>query len=213
MDTKVGLALFCSLFFFGCSRDRGGCKDPMPTGNIAIRDTSGHWFEKLLTDQTVPVSSDKGRSESIDISCYRSFKSKPPLDCILYYYENRLVTYRSSIYERHYECTVAREYDEDVLSITANDYEEKCELNLQHPVSCIVTYKSPQDNFTKLQITLPVVIIDSLPMHDYLFRRTYRIDFQKSSYSPDGETRVIYLNPVYGIVKFETFDGETWSLY
>ena len=212
MANKLITACFIIFLFFNCCQKKEGCI--IYNQYLPLSDTSKHWFENILKDTTLTASSSKGRTESYQVHYYSGFTSWETNKCTVFNGEGRNLEYNSSLYDHSFRLQIEKNLFNDIFIIESYyDASLNCKINFSSKDRICITSYDQNAYYPKPQIQLPYSIIDTLIINNRTFFQIYKIDLQKQLYSFDNISKVLYFSSKYGLVKFETFDGETWSLY
>lgn len=221
MDSRIVL-LVCLVFgLSNCEeRDPDACPNPKPELHCPLIDSAGHWFEGISNKQTILAQSSKGRAESYDISYYQRDESWGIENCYILFGNHRNVSYSSSLYNSTFTFDAKRIGNIDYLTVSPKysyyyyyNSSKNIKVNLQKPDTCTLSYIPAQNNNGNMEIPLPVSRLDSIIVKNKTYFNVYKIVLPDSIRSIDGSTKVLYFNGRNGLLQFETFDGEVWSLY
>jgi hypothetical protein len=197
--------LIVSIILIGCEDDEKPCPDNEIT--YLLLDTAGHWFESVMNNPTIYAFSNNGKTESYDTYYSQWINYFTIENCTRKKKEQRRLMFRSSLYKNDIDFEIKREIDFDYLTI-----EGDIKINIQHPTISTVGYTEMYTG-NKKSIPIPVSIIDSMVVKSKTYYNVFKIDFKEPLYSFDQKLKVLYFNSRFGLIGFETFDGEIWKLY
>jgi hypothetical protein len=208
MGARIASVLLISLALASCDReecDNGTKSFPL--------DTPSTWFYEGRRVSDIPASSKKGLSESYSLTYIQDYAVWGSDDCTAFSGERRSMTYESSLYNHKYNFLIWKKQGGDFLNIS--EYFEgslACKINISaNDRACQVTYDK-NAYYPKPIVSLPYTLIDTIMIDSSIYTNVYKIDLVQRKYSFDERTKVIYFNKTYGLLRFETLEGDEWSL-
>lgn len=211
---KKVIFLFFIFYLFSCKKE---CAWPPPDINIPLRDSNVNWLKGLPIDTTLTASSNKGRTLSYRLVPSFWFIYFGSGDCEVYKGQENFVKYSSSIYNYNFNILVYRHWDKDKFILCGPymgsyyDEDSKAEIilsdkNYKMSAVALRSWKisgNLDSTFSK---------IDTLVVNNKTYFDVYKIDFFEKKYSLDDKVKVFYIDLKKGVLRFDTFDGEIWTL-
>jgi hypothetical protein len=215
VEKIIILLIFVGLF--GCTEKE--CSWPPQDIEIPLRDSNINWLKGLPIDTTLTASSNKGRNLSYRLVPRFGFVGFGSGNCKVYKGQEYFVSYTSSIYNYNFNILIYRHWDEDKFvlgdayfnSYFSNYYDCKSEIFLTNNENNI-NFSTEKSNREVFNLDTVFSKIDTLVIGNKTYYDVYKIDFFEKKYSLDDKVKVFYIDRKKGVVRFDTFDGEIWTL-
>lgn len=214
MVKKIIITLV-SFSLFGCIEKE--CSWPPKDVDIPLRDSNIYWLKGLPKDTTLIASSNKGRNLSYRLVPRFRFNGFGSGDCKVYKGEEHFVSYASSIYNFNFNILIFRHWNIDKFILCGpemGDYydkDSKVEIFLSDKNNKM-NVVAQRDWVTTDHLDSTFSIIDTLIVNNKKYFDVYKIDFFAKKYSLDDKIKVFYIDIKKGVVRFDTFDNEVWTI-
>lgn len=216
MAEKV-IFLLVFLIVFGCNKEKE-CPWPYPNVNIPLRENNVNWFEELPSDTNIIATSNLGRTLSFNLVPRYSFTGVGIYNCDMLYGESRFLAYSSSIYKYNFNVLVFRHWEKDKLVIGGSfisDYysrDNKGEISLLDTANRILNITSGYRIYKNYTLDTNYSMIDTFKVKNKIYYDVLKVDFSDLKYSIDDKIKTYYLDIKFGVIRFDSFDGEIWTL-
>jgi hypothetical protein len=216
MVEKIIIALV-SFSLFGCSEKE--CTWPLPDIDIPLRDGNINWLKGLPEDTTLIASSNKGRSLSYRLVPKFGFYGFGSGDCKVYRGQEHFLSYTSSIYNYNFNILVYRHWDDDKFVLGDADYKSyfsnyyncKAEILLNRARNK-VNFATRKNYSEAYNLDTTFSNIDTFVVGNKTYYDVFKIDFFSKKYSLDDKIKVLYIDLKKGVLRFDTFDNEIWTI-
>ncbi|MES2656100.1 MAG: hypothetical protein V4620_10955 [Bacteroidota bacterium] len=203
------------LLFASCSKD---CPWPPPNVYFPLRDKNINWLKGLPIDTIITAISNKGRSLSYRLRPSIKFNSFGAPDCDLLWGEEHFLSYASSIYDYNFNILVYRHWEKDKLLVCGKNKfnyfhdDNSGEINLLDKTNKKINISAEKNYYEHYSLDTSYSIIDTFQINSKTYFDVYKIDFIDKKYSIDDKVKTYYLDVKFGVLRFDTFDGEIWTL-
>lgn len=209
------LIIICLVFLLGCKKEE--CPGPLVDTILPLSDTASHWMEMIKPKSTLFFKSTSGREISFDLDPRIRNSSFGIENCKLLFGEERLLTYKSSLYNYSFNILIYRYWQND-LFLVCDAYQRgyfnkqnRLEINLNDTINKLAHFIGSK-SYESYSLAQPYQKLTSLRIESKEYNKVFRIDVKDKLYSIDDRIKVYYIDSEFGLVMFETFEGEIWTI-
>ena len=211
------LIVICLVFLLGCKKEEE-CKGPLVDTILPSSDTPSHWLEMIKPKSTLFFNSSYGRSISFDLDPRFRNTSFGFENCSPLLGEERFLSYNSSLYGYSFNILIYRHWEIDkflVCELYQKSYfnpQNRLEINLNDTINKLAHFLGSK-SYKPYDLIQPYQKLYSLKIGLKEYDKVFKIDVKDKLYSIDNnQIKVYYIDSKFGLVMFETFEGETWTI-
>jgi hypothetical protein len=216
MAKAIVFIIITIIIFTSCHKE---CDWPYKDVNYPLRDSNVNWLKGLPTDTIITATSNKGRALSYRLVPRLEFEGfGAGDDCAVYHGQEHFLRYTSSIYDYNFNILIYRHWEKDKFllcdpykaSYHMSGYQAEIILSDYNNKITIEAKNRSGYGINKLDGTFSRM--DSLTVGNKKYFDVFKIDFVDKKYSLDEKIKFFYVDLKKGVIRFDTFDGEIWSL-
>jgi hypothetical protein len=216
MKRASQLILFVTsiLFFTACGEK--DCRYPTPTLKNALEENERHWLESMTTYYySRSAKSNFGRTSPFYVYNSKGFETYKSAHCREYQNEIRKAEYENYQYYLRFNLNIGKNQGEDLFvinefygaSFSGANY---AKIKLANKSNLKAELHSTVSGYN-MDTIVPYQILPSFSANGKDYSDVYKVDFVSEKYSIDKKLKTFWVDQRFGVLQFETFDGEIWT--
>lgn len=201
------------LYFTACGEK--DCRYPIPSVKNLLEENERHWLESMNTSYSRNPTSNYGRSAQFSIYKYQNYETYKTAPCREYQNELRKAEYYSYNTSLKFNIQIGKNQGEDLFVIGSyynygslgSNY---AKIRLANKSDLIAELHSTVSGYN-MDTNVPYQILPSFNVNGKDYSNVYKVDFVSEKYSLDKKLKTFWVDQRFGVIQFETFDGEIWT--
>jgi hypothetical protein len=212
--SQLFLFVISFLFFTACGEK--DCRYPIPAVKNALEENERHWLESMTNySYSKSAKSNFGRNSQFYLYYSKGFETNKTAPCREYQNEIRKAEYENYQYNISFNLHIGKNQGEDLFVI--NDFygasfsgANYSKIRLANKSDLKAELHSTVSGYN-MDTIVPYQILPSFNVNGKDYSDVYKVDFVSEKYSLDKKLKTFWVDQRFGVLQFETFDGEIWT--